>query len=234
MLKILAAGPNRSEGVSTHFADIEDTTDHVFAMEQIERFEHALDNLRSLGIKPSIPHSACSAATILFPRTHFGMVRVGISLYGLWPSRETRVSAQTLGRGPIALDPVMCWKTRISQVKELDDGEFVGYGRTYRATRNSRIAVLPVGYSDGYDRRLSNAAHVLIGGCRAPIRGRICMNLTMVDVSDIPGASAGDEVVLLGRQGDEVITVDDLADWAGTINYEIVTRLAQTIPRILA
>ena len=123
--------------------------------------------------------------------------------------------------------------TRIAQIKTVPSQEFVGYGRTFRTTRETRVAVLPVGYADGYPRRLSGLGHVLVTGTRAPILGRVCMNLTMVDVTDVPGANVGDQVVLLGRQGDEQITAEQLASLAGTINYEIVTRLAPNAPREL-
>jgi len=189
--------------------------------------------LREQGVEIELPHAACSAATILFPSTYFRLVRVGIALFGLWPSRETLVSAQSLGRNALTLRPVMTLKTRIAQVKTLAPGEYVGYGRTFKTTRQTRIAVLPVGYADGYDRKLSNAANVIVHGIRAPVRGRVCMNLTMVDVTDVPAAAAGDEVVLLGTGGDETVSADDLARLAGTINYEIVTRLAPNAPRIV-
>ncbi len=215
------------EGAYTHYADIEDTTDHTFANGQLERFHSMISDL-----DVSLSHTACSAAAILFPDTYFRMVRVGIALYGLWPSTETRVSAQALGRNALNLAPVMTWKTRISQVKAVPAGEYIGYGRTYRCTRAMRIAILPVGYADGYPRALSNVGHVLIRGVRAPIRGRICMNLSMVDVTDIPEAVSGDEVVLIGVQAKEEITADTLAKLAGTINYEIVTRAAPGAPRI--
>ncbi len=220
------------EGIYTHFADIEDTTDHRFAEEQLGRFEQLLASNPHAASIP-IPHTACSAATILFPATHFKMVRVGIALYGLWPSRETLVSAKSLGRNALDLQPVMTWKTRVAQIKALPSGEFIGYGRTYRTTRSSRIAVLPVGYADGYDRGLSNTAHVLIRGGRAPVRGRVCMNVIMVDVTDIPDAAPGDEVVLLGRQREESVSAEDLAAHSATINYEIVTRIAPVAPRIV-
>ncbi|MCP4600533.1 MAG: alanine racemase [Proteobacteria bacterium] len=221
------------EGIYTHFADIEDTTDHCFAESQLARFEKVLERLK--GGKTDIPiaHTACSAATILFPSTYFKMVRAGIVLYGLWPSKETHVSAKSLGRNALDLKPVMTWKSRIAQIKPIESGEFVGYGRTFRTTRPSRIAVLPVGYADGYDRHLSNSSHVLVRGLRAPVRGRVCMNVTMVDVTDIPAARPGDEVVLLGRQGDESISAEDLARHVGTINYEIVTRIAPNAPRVV-
>ena len=171
--------------------------------------------------------------TILFESTYYDMVRAGIAAYGLWPSRETLVSAKSLGRNALDLSPVLTWKTRIADIKTVEAGEFVGYGRTFRTTRPSRIALLPVGYADGYDRRLSNASHVLVGGTRAPVRGRVCMNLVMVDVTDIENAAPGDEVVLLGSQGEETVSAEDLARQVGTINYEIVTRIAPGAPRIV-
>jgi alanine racemase len=221
------------EGVYTHFADIEDTTDHAFAEHQRRRFSQLIEHLAELGLDPPIRHTACSAAAILFPETYLDLVRVGIALYGLWPSKETFVSASLRGREAVELHPVMSWKTRVAQIKEVPGGDYVGYGRTYRATRETRLAVLPIGYADGYDRRLSNSSHVLVRGVRAPVRGRVCMNLTMVDVTDVPGAVAGDEVVLLGRQGDERIAAEHLAALAGTINYELVTRAAPGAPRLV-
>ena len=232
-IEILKKGGVNVEGIYTHFADIEDTTDHSFAERQLELFKNQLDNIQASGYEIPIAHTACSAATILFPSTYFNLVRVGISLYGLWPSRETRVSAQSLGRSSINLQPVMTWKTRIAQIKKLEKNDYIGYGCTYRTTRKTRLAVLPIGYADGYPRDLSDRAHVLVRGSRAPVRGRICMNMTLVDVTDIPSAAPGNHVVLLGAQGDEVVTADDLARLAGTINYEIVTRVAPYAPRII-
>ncbi|MBN2528386.1 MAG: alanine racemase [Deltaproteobacteria bacterium] len=214
------------EGAYSHYADIEDTTDHTFAAGQREKFERAIDTLVSLGVNVAIPHTACTAAAILFPNTYFQMVRVGIGTYGLWPSKETNVSAQTLGRPEIALKPVMNWKTRIAQIKTVPVGEFVGYGRTFRATRPTRIGILPVGYADGYRRAFSNTANTLVHGMRARVVGRVCMNLTMIDVTDIPDAKVGDVVTLLGTDGDEAVTAEALAACAGTINYEIVTCVA--------
>lgn len=221
------------EGASTHFADIEDTTDHGFARGQIERFGELLEMLeRELGERPPLCHTACSAAAILFPETHMDLVRVGISLYGLWPSRETLVSARERGISGFELRPVMTWKALLAQVKSVPAGAYVGYGRTWRATRPARIAVLPVGYFEGYPRALSGRAHVLIQGRRAPVVGRVCMNMTMVDVTDIPGVRAGDVAVLLGRSGEERVSAEELASWAGTIHYEIVSRIAPTLPRL--
>ena len=220
------------EGVSTHFADIEDTTDHGFAESQQARFTEGVEAVAAAGARPTVRHTACSAAAILFPRTHFDLARVGIGLYGLWPSRETLVSARERGISGFALSPVMTWKALVAQVKDVPAGGYVGYGRTWRAQRRTRIAVIPVGYFEGYARALSSRAHVLVRGHRAPVLGRVCMNMFMVDVTDVPGAAVGDAAVLLGRDGDEAVTAEALAGWAGTIHYEITTRVNPLLPRI--
>ena len=221
------------EGLTTHFANIEDTTDHGFAESQIAAYGRMGRILEELGGRAPIRHAACSAAALLFDRTHLDLARIGISLYGIWPSKETYVSC--LERRKMALDlrPVLTWKTRIAQVKDVPEGGYVGYGCTWRAGRDSRIAVLPIGYYEGYDRGLSGVAHVLVRGRRAPVRGRVCMNMTMVDVTDVPGADLEDEVVLLGRQGEERITAEQLASWCGTIPYEIVSRIHPSLPRVV-
>jgi len=221
------------EGISTHYANIEDTLNHGYAEEQLRVFRATLDSLSAAGFAPPIVHTACTAASILFPETHFRMVRAGIGIYGLWPSRETYLSAVMGGRPVPDLTPVLSWKTRLVQVREMPAGSYIGYGCSYRTTRKSLIGVLPVGYADGYDRALGNSAHVLIRGRRAPVVGRICMNLTMVDVTDIESPALEEEVVLLGRDGDEQIPAEMLASWAGTISYEIVTRISPLLPRIV-
>ena len=218
-------------GASTHYANIEDTLDHQYAERQLERFRRALEVLQRLGCKPPLPHTACTAAGILFPETHYALLRIGIGVYGLWPSRETYLSARMGGRPVPDLRPVLSWKTRIVQLKSLPEGSFVGYGCTFKTTRATRVAVLPVGYSDGYDRALGNTAHVLVRGKRAPVIGRVCMNLTMADVTDIPQVRLEDEVVLLGRSGEERISAETLASWAGTIHYEIVSRINPLLQR---
>ncbi len=220
-------------GVTSHFANIEDTTTHEFAEGQITAFTRIVETIKAVHGRPFLRHSACSAAVLLFNRTHLDLARIGISLYGLWPSKETYVSCLERGKPSLELKPVLTWKTRIAQVKTVPEGGFVGYGCTWRATRDTKIAVLPVGYYEGYDRELSGLAHVLVRGKRAPLRGRICMNMCMVDVTDIPGAALEDEVILLGRQGDERITAEQLAAWAGTISYEIVSRIHPSLPRLM-
>jgi alanine racemase len=233
LARAVAAEPGLElEGLSTHFADIEDTTDHGYAESQLTRFQEGMERLQAVGHGITVRHTACSAAAILFPETHFDMARVGIGLYGLWPSRETLVSARERGLAGFALRPVMTWKALVAQVKDVPAGGFVGYGRTWRAQRTTRIAVIPVGYFEGYARALSGRAHVLVRGRRAPVLGRVCMNMFMVDVTDVPGVVAGDVAVLLGRDGDEVVSAEALAGWAGTIHYELTSRVNPLLPRV--
>jgi alanine racemase len=222
----------RLEGLTTHFANIEDTTDHSFAHNQLLTFKRVLTQVRDKGFPVPLPHAACSAAAILFPEAYFGAARVGIASYGLWPSKETKVSSTHVDGGQMDLRPVLSWKTRIAQVKTVGKGGYVGYGCTWRAPVESRIAILPVGYGDGFDRANSNVAHVLVRGQRAPVRGRICMNVTMIDVTHIPGVALEDEVVLIGRQGEDNVSAEEQAGWCGTIAYEIVSRIAEHLPRI--
>jgi alanine racemase len=228
----------RLEGISTHYADIEDTTDHRFAHSQLARLQAAEQAFRQAGFGLSIVQSANSAATILWNQTHATMVRVGIAAYGLWPSKETYAKVlQTFaerGEGFIPnLQPVLSWRTRIVQIKPVPQGGYVGYGRTFRAPYPMKIAVLPVGYHEGYDRRLSNLGYVMINGMRAPICGRICMNMMMVDVTHISQAQVGTVATLLGSDGEEQVSAEQLAAWMGTINYEVVARLHPSQPRYL-
>lgn len=218
-------------GLHSHFANIEDTTRHDFARRQIERFEEATQLARDLGAPPRIRHMGSSAAMILFPETHYDMVRPGIAAYGYWPSRETRVSATE--RQPTHLDiaPAITWKSVLSEIKPVPSGGYIGYGCTDKVEVDSRIAIVPVGYADGFRRSLGGRAHVLVHGRRCTVRGRICMNLLMVDVTHLPSAQVGDEVVLLGVQGDEEISAEQMADWAQTIHYEVVAGLSPEIER---
>lgn len=222
----------RIEGISTHFANIEDTTDPSYAMRQLRRFEDALTTCRSYGVEPEHIHAACSAAVILYPQTHFTLVRTGIALYGLWPSECARSTADTVDRR-ITLQPVLTWKTIVAQVKRLAKGTPVSYGLTERVRRDSTVAVLPIGYWDGFDRALSSVGEVLIRGKRAKVLGRVCMNMVIVDVTDIRGVRIEDEVTILGVQKNDAITADEVAERLDTINYEVVTRINPTLPRIL-
>ncbi len=221
-------------GVATHFANIEDTLNHEFAELQIERFREAVGLLeRELGTPPPFVHAACSAAALLFREADFTLVRTGISLYGHWPSRETRLSwILEHGRREVALRPALTWKALVGQVQDVPVGGTVGYGRTWTALRPTRLAVLPVGYADGYPRALGNRARVLAGGSAVPVVGRVCMNITMADITDVPEVGVGDEVVLLGGPEGSPVAAEELAGLAGTINYELLARLSPETPRI--
>ena len=217
------------EGIYTHFANIEDTLDPSFAHSQLRRFNEAVDILHGYGIHPNQVHAAASAGALLYPETSFTMIRLGIGAYGIWPSRETQLASRERGR-QIRLMPVLSWKTRIAQVKNVAAGDFVGYGLTYQAGRPMRIAVLPIGYYDGYDRKLSNSGRVLVRGQFAPVIGRIAMNMTMIDVTDV-AAGNDDEVVLIGRQGSNELRVEELAEKCGTIAYEFLARISPLLQR---
>jgi len=222
-------------GICTHFANIEDTTRHSYAMYQLQKFNEIVGRFTSSGIEIPMKHTACSAAALLFPDSHFDMVRSGISMYGYWPSKETYLSflQKYPDRTNGFLKPALSWLTRINQIKHMPKSSSVGYGLSYKTTYDSKIAVLPIGYSDGYDRGLSNNAYMLAGGERAPVRGRICMNISMIEVTHIPGLKIEDEVVIIGRQKEDEITADDLASSINTINYEILSRIGAHIPRYL-
>lgn len=221
------------EGIATHFANIEDTTDSSYAMNQLAIFSRVISALEKNGIVVPLKHTACSAATILFPETRFDMVRLGISLYGLWSSKETKAVAKNKNVD-LDLEPALTWKTIIAQVKNVKAGTSIGYGLTEYASRDSKIAVLPVGYFDGYDRKLSSVGNVLIHGKRCKVLGRVCMNMIIADVTDVEKVNLEDEVVLLGRQGREEISAEEIAQKIGTINYEFITRINPLIPRIYA
>jgi alanine racemase len=195
-----------------------------YTQAQVKNFTRVHARLRDTGLSPPLVHLANSAGIIGVPSAHGTMVRPGLMLYGLYPAPEMARRVE--------LRPVLSWKTRVLQLKELPADSSVGYGRTFVTKRKSSIATLPVGYADGFHRLLSNRGAALVRGKRAPVVGRISMDLTMIDVTDIRGVSRGDEVVLLGRQGEETISADDMAGWAETISYEILTSISARVPRI--
>jgi alanine racemase len=210
-------------GVFSHFSEAE-SANEKYAVTQLKTFQRVLDRMAGAGIVHAPSHMSKSAALITVPAAHFAMVRPGLILYGMYPSPNLK--------DQIRLKPVLAWKTRIVQLKRSPAGTSIGYGRTFVTKRNSLIATLPVGYADGYRRLLSNRAHVLVRGKRAPVVGRVSMDLTTVDVTDIRNVQQGDEVVLLGRQDDAEITADEMASWANTISYEIFTSIGARVPRI--
>jgi alanine racemase len=216
-------------GVTTHLADSDNADDLSYTQAQLAEFNQICEALRADSHTDFRRHAANSAGTLLLDAAHFEFARPGLAIYGMWPSAATRDAILQAGRG--TLQPVLTWKTRVVQIKTIQKGAKVGYGCTWSATRETRIAVLPIGYYDGYTRAYSNKAAVLIRGQRAPIVGRVCMNVCMVDVTDIPEVRLEDEVVLLGRQGEAEITAEELADFSGTINYEVTTRIRENIER---
>ncbi|MBP2017063.1 alanine racemase [Symbiobacterium terraclitae] len=210
------------EGVFTHLAAA-DEPENPYTQHQLQRYGEALAALAAAGIRPSIRHAANSAGLMLHPEAHYDMVRTGIAMLGLPPDPDVA--------WPVPLTPALSWKTRVGLVKWVEAGQSISYGCTYTARAREQIATLPVGYADGYSRRLSNRAEVLIHGRRCPVVGRVTMDQTMVHVPDDLQIQVGDEVVLIGRQGDEEITATDLARWSGTVNYEIVCSISPRVAR---
>lgn len=221
VVELLRSAPRlRIDALYTHFANAGDVSD-PFTNEQLARFETMVQMLRDAGITAARHHAANSAA-MTRGITPGDFARVGIALYG----------AEPLDVSSPRLEPVMRWRTAIGRLKELPAGYAIGYGMTFRTTRASRIATLPIGYADGYRRGLSNLGEVLVHGKRAPIVGRVSMDLTTIDMTDIPDAAIGDEVVLLGRQGLHEITAEELARKLDTISYEVFCGVSARVPRV--
>jgi len=209
------------EGVFTHMARA-DETDPQTTLWQIGRFQKLVDELEACKLRPNWVHAANSASTLYFPQAHFDLVRCGISIYGLHPSAETP--------NPDSIRPALTWKARLSSVKYLPAGHGIGYNHRYFTSTRERIGVVSVGYADGFRRRLGNFA--LVHGKRVNMVGGVCMDQCMVQLDEVPDAQIGDEVVLLGRQGDSVITAEEIGAVWGTINYEVVCGLANRLQRI--
>ena len=211
------------EGVYTHFATA-DEADASYMRRQFGIFRDVLSALEAAGIRPILRHACNSAATFAFPQAHLDAVRPGIALYGLRPSDAWEP--------PVRLRPVLTLKSRVARVRTLPAGSSIGYGRTFTADKPIRVALVPIGYGDGYHRVLSNRAQVLIRGKRARMVGRVSMDQIVVDVTHIPGVQIEDEVVLIGEQGGEAIRAEEVARWAQTINYEVTTSLLPRVTRI--
>ena len=214
----------RVEGVFTHFATA-DIADDPYASRQLERFLDFIDQLGRSGLEPPLKHAANSGALINLPESHLDMVRPGIATYGLHPAGET-------GTGNLDLKPVMTLKTKIIHLKKVPAGFNISYGITYKTKNSTTIATIPIGYADGFNRLLSSRGHMLVNGKKVPIVGRVCMDLTMVDVGKLSEIAIEDEVVVVGSQAKESITADELAANLNTINYEIVTSITSRVPRI--
>lgn len=212
------------EGIFTHFARA-DEYDRSPALIQLERYHTFLDELEKAGVEIPLRHCSNSAGIIRVPEAHLSLVRAGISIYGIYPSGEVE-------RDVVKLVPAMELKSRVTFVKTVPPGTAVSYGGTYVTKRETRVATIPVGYADGYPRGLSNKGRVLIRGRRAPILGRVCMDQFMVDVTEIPGVMPGDEVTLIGRDGEEQISVEELGELSGRFPYEFVCGISKRVPRI--
>jgi alanine racemase len=213
----------RVEGICSHFAEA-DKEEKDFTREQQSRFNEVVSRAKKSGVDPSLIHLANSAAVMDFSSAHYDLVRPGIMLYGAYPS--------PIFRNKTELRPVMGLKTRIMHLKKVPPNFSISYGRTFFTQRESLIATLPIGYADGYSRGLSNKGEVLVKGRRCKVVGRVCMDLTLIDVTEIPGVKVGDEVVLLGKQGEEEITVDEIAEKIGSISYEVFCSLSGRVPRV--
>lgn len=212
------------EGIFTHFSVADDEC-LDYTRWQLARFRDVLEDLGRIGVQFRKIHCANSSATLRVPEAHFTMVRVGLAMYGLRPSPHVPV--------PGGFRAALTWKTSVAQVKTLPPGSYVSYGNTYQTTKEETIAVIPVGYADGFRRAPTRWEAVLVRGERAPIVGRVCMDQTMIKVDHIPDVRVGDEVVLIGRQGEDEITADDVAEWLGTISYEVVSEILARVPRMV-
>lgn len=217
----------RVEGIFTHLSSA-DEAEPEFTLGQLDRLSQSIDSLKSKSIEVPMVHAANSSAILNFTSSHLDMVRPGIALYGTLGLNAKSSNPNTSPE----LKQVMQWKTKILQISKLPKGTPLSYNRKFTTDRDSVIAVLPVGYGDGLNRRLSNNMEVLVKGKRAPQVGTICMDLSLIDVTDIEGVQCQDEVVLFGQQGDETITVDEMAERCGTISYEILCNVSERVPRV--
>lgn len=220
------------KGLCTHFAGAESMSNYFRVKQQIEQFEkiHAYFCVKNL--IPKIRHTACSAASILFPETRMDMVRIGIMQYGLWPSPE--IFAAYISSKKKKTDPlkrVISWKSQVMSIKKINAYEFIGYGTSFMAKEQMRVATVPVGYAHGYSRSLSNKGRVIINQHRCMVVGTVNMNMMLVDVSDIPSVRIGEEVIIIGSQEKMDVSVASFSENSNQLNYELLTRISKSIPR---
>ncbi len=216
------------EGVCTHYAGAESIANFVRVNRQISKFNRLYKKITGSGLRPGIRHTACSAAAMNYPKTRMDLVRIGIMQYGFWPSIETYI--QFLHGQEYRYDPlerVISWKSRVMSVKHVREGEFISYGNTYLAQEEKQIAIIPVGYSHGFSRDLSNQGRVLINGNRVGVIGMVNMNMMIADITPLPDVAIGDEVVLIGRQDNLEITVSSFSEISNQVNYELLVRLPE-------
>jgi len=224
----------RVRGLCTHYAGAESIANHVRVQKQIKKYNRIYKWITNRGIEPELRHTACSAAAITYPRTRMDMVRIGILQYGFWPSPETFIHFvhKRMEKSEV-LQRVLSWKSQVMSIKKVKPGEFVSYGTYYMAQEEKMIAIVPVGYSHGYSRSLSNQGRVLIDGHRVPVIGIVNMNMLIADVTQVPDVKKGDEVVLIGAQDGVTITLSSFADFNNQLNYELLARLPLDIPRLI-
>lgn len=229
----------RLEGICTHLAGAESISNFVRVRQQLSSFRRLVSGVRKGGIRGGRRHAACSAAMLNYPASRLDMARVGIAQFGYWPNQETRMRYMMGDPGAATRqrhDPlvgIMRWRSLIMSLKRVRQGDFVGYGTTYQASRAQLLAAVPVGYYHGFSRSLSNLGHVLVRGRRAPVAGYVNMNMMMIDVTDCPGVQKGDEVVIIGRQNRARSTVRSFSDLINYLNYEILVRIPSSIPRVV-
>ena len=227
------------DGVCTHYAGAESVNNFLRIQNQIDQFNAQVKWLTDQGINCGLRHTACSAAALSYPQTRMDMVRIGIAHYGFWPSQETKMQyilnggAAHAKRDHDPLKRVMTWKSKVMNIKDVDQGEFVGYGTTHLTQQAQRIAAIPVGYHHGFARSLSNLGYVLIRGKRALVVGMVNMHVILVDVTRIKDIQRGDEVVIIGKQKNAFITVGSFSDLSRFQNYEVLARLPYNIPRLI-
>ena len=220
------------EGLCTHYAGAESITNHVRVSEQYEIFCNTYQVFLKAGLSPKFRHTAGSAATLTYSNTLMDMVRVGIAHYGYWPTRETLLYRhKKYDAHDSDLKRLLSWKTKVMETKSVEEGEFIGYGTSYMAYENKKIAIIPVGYSNGFSRSLSNSGRVLIKGVYAPIVGVVTMNTTTVDITNIPNVLPGDEVVIIGKQKRQEISIASFCEMSDMLNYQLLARLPLNIPR---
>ena len=221
------------KGFCTHYAGAENYANFFRVNNQFQKFNKRVKRMRSEGIEAEKLHTACSAAVVRLPKSHFDMVRIGIMQYGFWPSTETYIEkikpTSILHEDP--LKRVISWKSRVMNIKHVKQGEYVGYGTTFLATMDMTVATVPVGYGHGFSRSLSNTGRAIIRETRVPVIGIVNMNMMLLDVSQVDNTEKGDEVVLIGKQGDMEISVSSFSDYSDQLNYELLTRLPHDIPR---
>ncbi len=222
------------KGLCTHFAGAESIANYFRIKKQIDRYDEIYKQFCAKGLKPQIKHAACSAAAMMYPGTQMDMVRIGIMQYGFWPSPEVLVNFYNSKRkNENPLRRVISWKSSVMSVKKVKRGEFVGYGTSFMADANMKIACVPVGYAHGYGRSLSNIGRVLINGERCVVIGSINMNMMVIDVTLLDEIKRNDEVVLIGDQADKQLSVSSFSDYSNLLNYELLTRLSADIPRVI-